>query len=297
MAKLRSDSAAPRLERFSSLATVWHRCENYERLGIKCPFRIVEERRRPEGSLPPWLVPLPAKRKQPLQGRTSEAEAVRTPGLELTKTIPFPYPLFPPPREGPKPTEPGPAPVPPGQFPVPDPAQPPFVFKEGQKGKSTGKPTPALPDGMPIIDFRGLENLQPRDVMQWLATIFDDLFKSRPSIVVPQLTALSQAKLLTPNLDLESFYLQSFVEKAQLAEQEFAKDAASLAKPENTFEKAEAIKSSSPRVSKEDILKATAATAATMTGAAAFRKWRGGGVGFQFPSMPGDPDQGLFKAP
>lgn len=309
MPHLKSDSQrnGPSL----SIARSWHRCNNFELWGNPCPYRMAgidpededddeaappsKERKKP----PPPLIPIPgrAKKDEGQKGDGKEAEVdLDAPILDLGSLpelgqLPFPFPVFPPPREIPG-REPRREPIPQGQPALPDPGSP----------RLPGLDVAHLPNGLPSITGQvGRSKYEPTiteqmEIMKWFSQLFTQAFESRPLISIPQQQPPQPPMHPLPPGQLDDMLLRQYVQDSRLAEIILGKQLRSAFVPLGKI--AEGMGSRSlKKPTYKQIVTAGAGTAAAVTGYKAISSFRGGGGGYQFPSMPGDPGEGLYRAP
>lgn len=328
-------SASPSEERLlASMGKNWHVCERYERLNVPCPFRLAqmeeddpdEEPRTPiprgdrQPSRPrkptlrlPHMVAIPAKGSSSRGGGGTGPRRIHAKVPEQHQ-VPVRVPRFPP------------------VF-VPTPAT---ATTDGPKQQPIRTPIQTMPDGVPGIDpagaidpARGLspttQGVQPTpgaipglsgtpnlggEPFLFQPRAYNQLFNTKPAFSLPPLTApepLKSARGLTPR---RIALMELWVTAAGLAEEIYAPHYAKAMELSNTTGRPPVTNTSAagtefdqPRrgVTVQEVGRAAGAAGAIGTGAAAL--WRmmrptgGGGGGFQFPSMPGDPGEGLFKAP
>lgn len=307
MPHLKSES--PRSAHLLSIARSWHDCRNYEIWNNPCPFKmngtdpeddepddepIAPPSRKKD---PPPLIPIPARAKKKEDEKKDPRQKgqidLETPILDLGNLpelgqLPFPFPLFPPPREIPRPA-PAREPSPGGQPALPDPASP----------RLPGLDIQHLPNGIPIIG--GGPNKLPTieqqvEIIKWLSTSFNQAFESRPVISLPQQQQPRPPMHPLQPGALDDMLLRQWVQDSRLAEINLAKQLKSAFKPLGKIvEDTDTNSSIKPTI--KQIITAGAGTAAALTGFKAISAYRGGGGGYQFPSMPGDPGEGLYRAP
>ncbi len=320
--------SASEAKSLTSMANRWHECERYERLNVPCPFRKAQMEeddepqrgkripvprgvreparpRKPSLQLPK-LVGIPGRPNKPSGGGGPAARKRRIPASDL---ILLPVPWVPPVLV-PHPTPGG------GGRPARDP---------------TRQPIPTLPDGIPgIIPSPGIEGGRQRaktparpvpfggvpnrinpnlggEPFPFQARAYNTLFNSKKPFTLPQQVPQRTGKLSTELTPSRIALMELWVTAAGLAEEIFAPHFAQ-AFPQSTSTGARpatngrgSLEFDPPKkgVTARDVGKAAAAAGTIATGAAGIFKAikGGGGGGFQFPSMPGDPSEGLFKAP
>ncbi len=320
LAKPSSPSASAE-EHIRSIATTWHDCRRYERLNVPCPFRKAEMEefdrdprregipvprgvreparpRRPTRELPK-LVAIPSKSGRGRTGGGTKSLIDTSRDLVSLPRLPGVLVPIPPKRVGGRP-----------------------------KRSPARTPLPLLPDGIPGVEQPSLFNPRPRgatgttsggipggrnlnfgdEPFPFNVRAYNQAFNTKPAFSMPRLPSRETVKSPLALGQSDIALMELWVQAAALAETTYAPLYAQALQPSTNTGGAQDTSTSSastaPQTDKggvtgRDVGKAATAAGAIAAGAAgAFKAMKGGGGGgFQFPSMPGDPSEGLFRAP
>ncbi len=307
----------------TSIARSWHVCERYEILGVPCPFRKAQL--ETNDTQPREKIPLPRGVREPVRPRKPSLRFPKVVGIPVRRAGG---------GQPPNSTGAGKHPIPLDDVvSVPVPRLPPVLVPPpptrspgGPTRRPTRPPIPVLPDGIPgaIASSRPRTGQERTNItgatipttpqgnlggepFPFQPRVYNTAFNSKKPFSLPQQVPPETARSRTELPQHRIALMEQWVRLAALAEEIYAPHFASVNRPLTTTSTTPATSGGagtefdSPRkgVTVQDVGKAAAAATAIAGGAAALSsKLRGGGGGgFQFPSMPGNPDEGLFRAP